>query len=103
MLFVLPWDDAPNLLLTAVGKADNTGARYNADRTYPLHIGHGPILIESIEAIELSTMQAKPKVWKDISINVISDSTMKNTLMVREHIDNIPRPFYVFTSVKKPI
>ncbi len=45
-----------NLLLTAVGRADNTGAEYDADHTVQLQLGHGPIQIEVIEAaIELET------------------------------------------------
>lgn len=45
-----------NMLLTAVGRADNTGAEYNADHTIQLKLGHGPIEVEVIEAvIELET------------------------------------------------
>jgi hypothetical protein len=45
-----------NLLLTAVGRADNTGAEYNADHTIQYKLGHGPVQIEVIEAcIELDT------------------------------------------------
>jgi hypothetical protein len=58
-----PIADSPLLLLTAVGRADNTGARYNEDHTERLDIGHAPTLIEVIEArIALKTSQ-RLKVW----------------------------------------
>ncbi len=53
-----------NLLLTAVGRADNTGAEYNADHTLQLKLGHGPIEVEVIEAvIELATDIPDLKIW----------------------------------------
>lgn len=39
-----------NLLLTAVGRADNTGARYNDEHTQRLELGREPTRIEVIEA-----------------------------------------------------
>ena len=45
-----------NLLLTAIGRADNTGAEYNSDHTIQFKTGHGPIQVEVIEAtLELTT------------------------------------------------
>jgi hypothetical protein len=56
--------DSDNLLLTAVGRADNTGAEYNADHTIQFKLGHGPIQIEVIEAvIELETNVSGLKIW----------------------------------------
>jgi hypothetical protein len=53
-----------NLLLTAVGRADNTGAEYNADHTLQLKLGHGPVLAEVIEAeIEIQTNVTGFKIW----------------------------------------
>ncbi|MEI8062973.1 MAG: hypothetical protein WCH84_02805 [Verrucomicrobiota bacterium] len=53
-----------NLLLTAVGRADNTGAEYNADHTIQFKVGHGPIELEVIEAdLELTTAVANLKIW----------------------------------------
>ena len=47
---------ANNLLLTAIGRADNTGAEYNPEHTIQFKVGHGPIEVEVIEAtIELTT------------------------------------------------
>ncbi len=58
-----PISESTHLLLTAVGRADNTGARYDAEHTYPIDVGHGPILIEPIEAvIELATIH-RLRVW----------------------------------------
>jgi hypothetical protein len=55
--------NSDNLLLTAVGRADNTGAEYNADHTVQFKLGHGPIQIEVIEAvIELETQIAGLKI-----------------------------------------
>lgn len=52
-----------NLLITAVGRADNAGAEYNADHTVQFKLGHGPVEIEVIEAaIELETRVAGLKV-----------------------------------------
>jgi len=45
-----PIKRSTNMLLTAVGRADNTDSKYNADRTQQLDPGHGPIRIEVIEA-----------------------------------------------------
>jgi hypothetical protein len=51
-----PLDRSDNILLTAVGRADNTGATYNSNRTLQYSKGHGPILAEVIEVeIELDT------------------------------------------------
>ena len=51
-----------NLLLTAVGRAKNTDAKFFHD--YMLDIGKPPVLIESIETeIELETVHPDLKVW----------------------------------------
>jgi len=59
-----PINKSSNLLLTAVGRANNTGAKYNPEHTQLINVGHGPVLIEVIEAmIEMSTTQANLRVW----------------------------------------
>ncbi len=59
-----PLCESSNILLTAVGRADNTGAKYNEDHTERLAIGHEPILIEVIEAqIELKNVHKDLRVW----------------------------------------
>jgi hypothetical protein len=46
-----PINSSDNLLLTAVGRAENTGSKYNEDRTVQLDPGHDPIQVEIIEAV----------------------------------------------------
>jgi hypothetical protein len=59
-----PLNRSDHMLLTAVGRADNTGARYNPEHTERLDIGHGPVLIEVIRAeLELVTEQPDLQVW----------------------------------------
>jgi hypothetical protein len=59
-----PVGASDNILLTAVGRADNTGCRYNADHTVQFALGHGPIQAEIIEAdIELRTSVEHARVW----------------------------------------
>ncbi len=49
-----PIEESGKMLLTAVGRAENTGFKYNIFHTRMLNRGKGPILIEPIEAqIEL--------------------------------------------------
>lgn len=51
-----PVSASGNMLLTAVGRAENTNCKYNEDHTQVLDVGHGPIQVEIIEAvIELKT------------------------------------------------
>ncbi len=58
-----PLDRSDNILVTAVGRADNTGAAYNDSHTLQYDRGRGPILAEVIEAeIELETRVAGLKV-----------------------------------------
>ncbi len=51
-----PIKSSANMLLTAVGRADNANSKYNEDHTKQLDVGHGPIQVEIIEAtIEIET------------------------------------------------
>ena len=53
-----PIEQSANILLTAVGRADNSNARYNEAHTERFYLGDAPILIEVIEAeIVLQTSQ----------------------------------------------
>jgi len=57
-----PIAESANILLTAVGRADNTGARHKDN--YPVNPGHAPITIEVIEAaLEIATNRTGFKVW----------------------------------------
>ena len=56
------------MLLTAVGRGENSDVEYNEDYTRQLSPGRAPTLIEAIEArIEMETVRPNLKVW------VISD------------------------------
>jgi len=58
-----PINHSANMLLTAVGRADNTNSRYNEDHTVQLNVGNGPVQVEVIEAaIEIKTNRTKLKV-----------------------------------------
>jgi hypothetical protein len=51
------------MLLTAVGRADNTDSKYNADHTLQLEVGHGPVQVEIIEAsVEIKTSRSSLRV-----------------------------------------
>ncbi len=61
-------DDAicqsPNMLLTAVGRAENTDETYNEDHTAIIKDGHAPILIDVIEAdVKIRTENDRLTVW----------------------------------------
>ncbi len=59
-----PLSDSPNILLTAVGRADNSGSLYNETHTVQLERGHAPIMIEVVEAeIKIRTCRKNLKVW----------------------------------------
>lgn len=59
-----PIHDSTSLLLTAVGRADNTGVEYSPDGKRQLSFGQPPILIEVIEArISIRTRHHNLKVW----------------------------------------
>ncbi|MDD4108677.1 MAG: cellulase family glycosylhydrolase [Prolixibacteraceae bacterium] len=62
-----PVRSSSNMLLTAVGRAENTGSRYNEDRTRQLDPGHGPVQVEIIEAsVKIKTDKTRLRV---MSIN----------------------------------
>jgi len=59
-----PINESENILFTAVGRADNTEAKYNKKHTIRMSLGHGPTLLECIEAeISLSTKLIGLKVF----------------------------------------
>lgn len=63
-----PISESESLLLTAVGRCENSDVTYTQDRTRQLNPGHAPTLIEAIEAqVEVTTVRPNLKVW------VISD------------------------------
>lgn len=57
-------DRSGSILLTAVGRCENSQAEYNEERTRLLKAGTQPVLIEAIEAhVRLATNQPKLKVF----------------------------------------
>jgi hypothetical protein len=59
-----PIDRSESLLLSAVGRCDNSGAKYDDEHKRQYDYGHPPVLIEPIEAeISLTTSRAGLKVW----------------------------------------
>lgn len=59
-----PLDHSDSILLTAVGRSDNTGAEYNEDHTSELMPGSPPIRIEIIQSrIQLLTNETALRVW----------------------------------------
>jgi hypothetical protein len=58
-----PIDQSDTLMLTAIGRSDNTDARYDADHRLQDDFGHPPVLIEPIEAsVRLTTARPNLKV-----------------------------------------
>jgi hypothetical protein len=59
-----PIAESTSMLLTAVGRADNTGARYDQTHAWQLDIGHPPIEVDVIEGeIRLTTTRRDLRVW----------------------------------------
>ena len=57
-----PISNSDNILLTTVGKAMNTDAKFDGE--VMLDVGHAPITVENIEVeIELETSTKNLKVW----------------------------------------
>jgi hypothetical protein len=81
-----PIKNSGNMLLTAVGRADNTNSKYNEDHTQQLDPGHGPILIEVIEAmIEIKTEK------KNLRVMSINPQGMITGYMPSEYKDGVFR------------
>jgi len=59
-----PITESPNLLITAVGKVENTGDAFSEDGTVFLKAGTAPVMAEVIEAdIEIRTEKRNMRVW----------------------------------------
>ena len=89
-------EKSDSLLLTAIGRCDNSGARYS-NETGPrqLDFGHAPVLIEPIQAtVHLRTSHPNLKVW------VISDKGEAVTRLPTDYKEGVltfkigPQPFY---------
>ena len=76
--------ESDTLLLTAVGRSDNTGARYDDGHTRQFDFGHAPVLIEPIEAtVRLKTNRPNLKVL------VISEHAELVTRLPTEYKDGV--------------
>jgi hypothetical protein len=74
-----PISRSERLLLTAVGRAENTGFAYNLLRTKKTADGSGPILVDGIRAtISIATTQPEMEVWA-----VSTDGTLSEQLPTR--------------------
>jgi len=62
-----PINNSSNMLLTAVGRAENTNFAYNGAHTQVLDVGTGPVLVEVIEATV--TIKTGKKNLRVMSIN----------------------------------
>ncbi|RIH64723.1 hypothetical protein D1164_13885 [Mariniphaga sediminis] len=81
-----PIKSSTNMLLTAIGRADNTNSKYNEEHTQQLNPGHGPILIEVIEAaIEITTDK------KNLRVMSINPQGMITGYMPSEYKDGVFR------------
>jgi hypothetical protein len=90
-----PIEQSESLLLTAVGRCDNTDAQYSEDGTRQLSFGRPPVLIEPIQArLAVHTRRSNLKVW------VISDKGEAVTRLPAVYKDGVlsfeigPQPSY---------
>jgi hypothetical protein len=59
-----PLSNSDNILLTAVGRSENTDMKFNEEHNEMLNIGRPPILVEAIKAkIEITTKVENLRVW----------------------------------------
>jgi hypothetical protein len=79
-------ENSDTMLLTAVGRCDNTGTRYDEGHTRQFDFGHAPVLIEPIEAaLRLKTVRPNLKVL------VISEHGELVTRLPTEYEDGMLR------------
>ncbi len=79
-----PIEESADLLLTAVGRCDNTDAQYDEKHSRQLSFGRAPVLIEPIEAtVAIKTKRPNLKVW------VISEHGEAVTRLPVEYKDGV--------------
>lgn len=79
-----PIKNSTNMLLTAVGRAENTDSKYNEEHTQLLNVGRGPIQVEIIEAnIEIKTDK------KNLRVMSINPQGMITGYMPSEYKDGV--------------
>jgi hypothetical protein len=81
-----PINSSGNMLLTAVGRAENTNSKYNSEHTRVLDVGEGPIQVEVIEAnIEITTNK------KNLRVMSINPQGLITGYMPSEYKDGVFR------------
>ncbi|MFA7491235.1 MAG: cellulase family glycosylhydrolase [Mariniphaga sp.] len=81
-----PINVSGNMLLTAVGRAENTNSKYNNEHTQVLDVGEGPILVEVIEAtIEINTNK------KNLRVMSVNPQGLITGYMPSEYQDGVFR------------
>lgn len=98
-----PIATSDSLLITAVGRADNTDVQYNEDHTIQLDGGRGPILVEAIIAdLELTTPHEGMEVHSIDTFGFVI-TTLKTTCedgVLKFRIgDALPSMYYVVQKV----
>ncbi len=88
-----------NILLTTVGRAKNTNAKFKKEKM--LDVGTGPVLIENIEAeLELETVHSDLDVWaisaEGFYIGTVPTSYENGTLKIR--LGEVSRSMYYLIS-----
>lgn len=67
--------ESVSLLLTAVGRCKNSGARFDESGRHQAEIGHGPVLVEPISGtVTITTSRPNLKVW---ILSEIGDAVIK--------------------------
>lgn len=91
--------ESDNLLLTTVGRSENTGMRFNEDHTMMVDAGKPPILIEVIEAeIKIRTVVKTHRVW---SVNAegffagVVTSTWEDGVLSFKTGEHFPSMYYL--------
>ena len=89
------------ILITAVGRADNSGAVYNEKHTERIEIGHGPVIFEVINAgIKLKNSAAAAKLWSidpDGAYTGIVPSTVEDGIRKIRLGDTYPSIYYLLS------
>ncbi|MBQ9088472.1 MAG: hypothetical protein IJY46_06805 [Lentisphaeria bacterium] len=89
------------ILITAVGRADNSGTVYNPKHTERIDIGHGPVIFEVINAdIKLKNSANAAKLWSidpDGAYTGIVPSTVEDGIRKIRIGDTYPSIYYLLS------
>ena len=98
-----PIHSSDNILLTAIGRADNTGAVYNEEHTSLIQDGHAPVLIDVIEAeIQIRTDRKNLFVYpvndEGFYMGAL-DTTYEDGVFKFKIGENLPSMYYLIQSL----